>query len=84
MIFDVDDDRRGAGLVGVVHFLLLCPGFAWSAASDLNPTKGTMSHQTGIQGKRFSSAFGVSVLVLFFLCEREILRRALFARSNSL
>lgn len=28
VIFDVDDDRRGAGPVDVVHFLFLCPGFA--------------------------------------------------------
>ncbi|KAM7396993.1 hypothetical protein PAMP_019992 [Pampus punctatissimus] len=39
----------GRVLVGVVHFLFLCPGFARSAASALYPTKGTMSHQTGIQ-----------------------------------
>lgn len=71
VISDVGDDTlRGAGPADVVHFLLLCPGFAWSAASVLCPTKAAMSHQTGIQGSCFLYPLSLLPAVLpYDLCE---------------
>lgn len=68
---DFDDDTLGAGLIDVVHFLLLCPGFGWSAAATLYPTKTTMSHQTGIQGicVSLSSLFSVRTHIAVHVCD---------------